>query len=302
MTATKRRRSCAIKTLAAAASALSGALYCCSLAYDNEKNRSAMQNKAEYGLINNESWQLIQAASSLQRRPIDWDRLIKKDADIVLRRLGDQRRRQLQEMVPIPEYNYDAGNCPESGSQGVPCAPSDLSKSCNKKSGQLSRCLTACLPSFCCIHDTPAETNGFAANCNTDENCAQYAPCYIAWWKLQDMVGPATELQLAQNDDFFDVDILQDVTTDEEFYQQLLFHHFEDIQPILDLFQAGNDINEIFEMPEVWDADSVLSMLSMMGAQANSISPPAISFLPQLATSIGQDKKLKDGHSRRITP
>lgn len=202
--------------------------------------------------------QLLQAALSLQRQPIEWDTLLKKH-NAFSRRLGKQhqQQRQLQEMVPIPEYNYDRGNCPENGSQGVPCAPPDLLKACSKRSGTLSRCLTVCLPSFCCIHDTPEETNAFAANCNTDENCAQYAPCYIAWWKLQDMVGPATELQLAQADDYFDVDILQDVTTDEEFYQQLLFHHFDDIQPILDLFQDGNDIRDIFAMPEVWDAGTL---------------------------------------------
>jgi hypothetical protein len=68
------------------------------------------------------------------------------------------------------------------------------------------------------------------------------------------MVGPATEFQLGQSDDFFDVDLLQDVIMDPIFFQQLLFHHFEDIDPILELLGQADSIQEVFAMPEVWDA------------------------------------------------
>eukprot|EP00985_Skeletonema_marinoi_P001268 scaffold514_cov121-Skeletonema_marinoi.AAC.7 len=55
-----------------------------------------------------------------------------------------------------------------------------------------------------------------APNCNTDENCAQYNWCYIAWWKLQDTIGPALFLRIEQNaDEWFDIDneeVASDVT------------------------------------------------------------------------------------------
>jgi hypothetical protein len=68
------------------------------------------------------------------------------------------------------------------------------------------------------------------------------------------MVGPATEFQLEQADDFFDVDILQDVITDPLFFEQLLFHHFQDITPILELLGNADSLQDVFAMPEVWDA------------------------------------------------
>lgn len=75
------------------------------------------------------------------------------------------------------------------------------------------------------------------------------------------MVGPATELQLQQNDDFFDVDVLQDVIMDPLFFQQLLFHHFEDIAPILELLGTAESVQEVFAMPEIWGASKLQRLL-----------------------------------------
>mmetsp|Transcript_10902 Transcript_10902/g.16837 ORF Transcript_10902/g.16837 Transcript_10902/m.16837 type:complete len:390 (+) Transcript_10902:118-1287(+) len=167
--------------------------------------------------------------------------------------------------VPIPVYFYNQGNCPNAGSFGVPCAPSNLADVCNKynrASGSLRSCLLACEPSICCIHDAPESDPPLGlANCNQDENCAQYAPCYIVWWKLSDMVGPATEFMLEQNDDFFDIpsDELVNVIENQDFFQQLLFHHFDDIEPVLDLLVQSGSIQDTFAMPEIWDANSAIS-------------------------------------------
>ena len=68
-------------------------------------------------------------------------------------------------------------------------------------------------------------------------NCAQYGTCYIVWWKLHDTIGPATQLRLEQNDDFFDLDadfVQGDVTT-IQFYREMLFHHFDDSNEIVRL-------------------------------------------------------------------
>mmetsp|Transcript_21416 Transcript_21416/g.36493 ORF Transcript_21416/g.36493 Transcript_21416/m.36493 type:complete len:182 (-) Transcript_21416:765-1310(-) len=163
--------------------------------------------------------------------------------------------------VLLPVYDYGRGNCPSPGSLGVPCAPSNLSSLCNKfdrVNGRISRCLLACAPSFCCIHD--ASQNEFAPSCNTDENCRQYAPCYIVWWKLHDLVGPASGFTpQQQGDDFFDIDMVQDVLTDEEFFAQLLFHHFDDVGPLIETIREAGGIDAFFAMPEVWNATSFLS-------------------------------------------
>lgn len=86
-------------------------------------------------------------------------------------------------------YFYGRGRCPDTGRKGVPCAPSDLAQTCDKfdKRSSFRRCLEACRPSFCCIHD--AKNNDRAVPCRDDENCAQYSYCYIVWWKLHDTVG-----------------------------------------------------------------------------------------------------------------
>jgi hypothetical protein len=85
--------------------------------------------------------------------------------------------------------------------------------------------------------DAPPESNEVAPNCNKDVNCAQYGICYIAWWKLHDTVGPATQLRLEQNDDFFDVkasEIAED-QTNSQFYREMLFHHFDNSSEIIRL-------------------------------------------------------------------
>ena len=76
-----------------------------------------------------------------------------------------------------------------------------------------------------------------APNCNTDVNCAAYACCYIVWWKLHDTIGPATQLRLEQNDDFFDVaaDFIVGDVTNVAFYREMLFHHFNDANEIIRL-------------------------------------------------------------------
>ena len=188
------------------------------------------------------------------------------------------------EGIAIPIYNYTRGNCPDAGSspRAVPCAPDNLSQICSKYSGQgsFSACFDACRPSFCCVHgkmrlvgvggrvsnvaiykkthtpllfflvDAPPATNTIAPNCNTDVNCAQYAYCYIVWWKLHDTIGPATELRLEQTDDFYDVNasFVQGDVTNIAFYREMLFHHF-------------NDANEIIRLGTV-DVNATLSVFS----------------------------------------
>jgi hypothetical protein len=57
-------------------------------------------------------------------------------------------------------YEYSKGNCPNAGSQGVPCAPDNLPLLCNKynrEEGSFRACLDACKEAFCCVHNAPAE-------------------------------------------------------------------------------------------------------------------------------------------------
>jgi hypothetical protein len=57
-------------------------------------------------------------------------------------------------------YEYSRGNCPNAGSQGVPCAPDNLPLLCNKynrEEGSFRACLDACKEAFCCVHNAPAE-------------------------------------------------------------------------------------------------------------------------------------------------
>ncbi|KAK1745366.1 hypothetical protein QTG54_003290 [Skeletonema marinoi] len=137
------------------------------------------------------------------------------------------------------QYEYSKGNCPNSGSLGVPCAPDNLPFLCNKYNrdeGSFRECLSVCKPGFCCIHNAPPDLNWMAPNCNTDENCAQYNWCYIAWWKLQDTIGPALFLRIEQNaDEWFDIDneeVASDVTGDP-FFQPFLLHFFGDIDEVI---------------------------------------------------------------------
>ena len=160
--------------------------------------------------------------------------------------------------VVIPAYKYDRGNCPKKGSTGLPCAPNNLAQLCSKydsnNRGRFRACLKACEPSFCCIHDAPEETNSIAPTCIEDENCPQYAPCYIVWWKIHDTIGPAAYLRLSQNDDFFDVDKLQDVTTDRNFYAQWAYHHWDNIDDLLDnILDDADGLQNLFANPSIWD-------------------------------------------------
>ena len=110
------------------------------------------------------------------------------------------------EVVVRGGYFYGEGNCPDEGKRGVPCAPKNLGAMCNKfdDASSFRSCFEACKPSFCCIHD--AVGNDIAVPCKDDENCPQYAYCYIVWWKLHDTIGPALYLQMEQSDDFFDIE------------------------------------------------------------------------------------------------
>ena len=162
--------------------------------------------------------------------------------------------------VVIPTYTYDRGNCPNKGSTGLPCAANNLAQLCSKYDmkdpGRFSICLQACEPSFCCIHDAPEATNSIATTCIEDENCAQYAPCYIVWWKIHDTIGPAAFLRLSQSDDFFDVDKLQDVTSDRDFYAQWAYHHWDDINDLLnDILDDADGLQNLFANPLIWDRD-----------------------------------------------
>jgi hypothetical protein len=99
------------------------------------------------------------------------------------------QQRHLQKSIDgdvFDSYEYSTGSCPQAGSLGVPCPPSDLPELCNKYNRDTSSfraCLDACAPAFCCIHDADRELNFLAPNCNTDENCPGYNWCYIGeWW------------------------------------------------------------------------------------------------------------------------
>lgn len=159
-------------------------------------------------------------------------------------------------------YEYSKGACPKKGSLGVPCAPDNLAEVCNKydrDNGSFRACFDACAPGFCCIHDADRELNFLAPNCNTDENCAAYNYCYIAWWKLHDTIGPALFLQLEQDDTFYDIEadeIASDVTGDPLF-NEILLHHFDDIQQIINDGTVNGEFNadNIFLDPEYWDTD-----------------------------------------------
>ena len=114
------------------------------------------------------------------------------------------RRRKLQ---VDKGYKYNQGNCPNAGSTGLACPPSNLGAMCdkgNREEGSFMDCWNACKPAYCCITDTPSSTNFVAPSCSSDENCAGYAYCYIIFWKLGDTIGPQTYLRMNyQNDDAF---------------------------------------------------------------------------------------------------
>jgi len=162
-------------------------------------------------------------------------------------------------------YRYDPGNCPNEGAEGVPCSEGNLRKVCdryNEELGSFRKCWELCEPAFCCIHDANPDTNPVAPSCSSDENCAQYAYCYIVWFKFHDTFGPAQYLNLEQEGNFFDVpneEVRGDdklVDGGEPFFNQLYFHHFDDYALAND---AGLDSNGEFKLDilfnnkEYWD-------------------------------------------------
>ena len=166
------------------------------------------------------------------------------------------------EPTAFVEYSFNKGLCPNPGSTGVPCSEGlDLRTICDKynERGSFRDCWDACKPSFCCIHDADKVLNAFAPNCNEDQNCAQYAYCYIVWWKLHDTVGPALYLRIEQDDDFYDVpaeDIEGDQTNDPHF-REVLMHHFDDTDVIIAAGTVDNEFvaDVVFDDPAFWGAE-----------------------------------------------
>ncbi|KAL7554017.1 hypothetical protein ACHAWF_017379 [Thalassiosira exigua] len=185
------------------------------------------------------------------------------DRHIETPHLRTSRRRRLQDNGidgdVFDGYTYSLGACPDDGSLGVPCAPDDLPRLCNKydrDEGSFRACMDACAPAFCCIHDAPPDLNTFAPNCHQDENCPQYNYCYIAWWKLHDTVGPALFLRVEQDDEFYDItaeEIASDVTGDPLF-EQVLLHHFDDMQQVIEDGTVDNTFSadRIFLDEDYW--------------------------------------------------
>ena len=160
-------------------------------------------------------------------------------------------------------YRYKNGRCPQPGSEGVPCAEdSNLRKICNRYDplGSFRKCWELCLPSFCCIHDADPTTNDLAPSCSQDQNCAQYAYCYIVWFKFHDTFGPATYLNIEQEGNFFDVpnSEVEGNRLGDEFFDQLFFHHFDNVTAVLEAGKNGNDFgfqsDKVFENPKYWDS------------------------------------------------
>ena len=161
-------------------------------------------------------------------------------------------------------YRYDNGDCPADGPLGVPCAEgTNIRKICNRyhELGSFAECWKICEPAFCCIHDADPQQNFIAPSCSKDSNCAQYAYCYIVWFKFHDTFGPATYLNVEQKgSDFFDVPN-SEVRSDRPqngFFSQLYFHHFNDV---VEIINRGRDsdgtfrLSNVFENPENWDTN-----------------------------------------------
>jgi len=151
------------------------------------------------------------------------------------KRLGRKESiRKNQEVLPPVSVN-----CTNPTSESLPCPDESLPQICDKyNNGNLEECFELCKKSvssriysflsiysfsfllnntkmpflsrsqFCCTHDSDASTKG--KSCADEDNCKNYIPCYIVWWKLSDTVGPATFFRLPGSRnflDFFNVDV-----------------------------------------------------------------------------------------------
>jgi hypothetical protein len=165
--------------------------------------------------------------------------------------------------APVLEdiYRYDSGACPDEGSYGVPCSNPDLRKICdryNDELGSFRRCWELCTPSFCCIHDA---TNNFEAeSCSRDENCAQYAYCYIVWSQFHTTYGPATYINVEQEGNFFDVNNTEVRGNDKfgtDFFDQLYFHHFDDVSEKIEFGTVDGVFvpAALFDVPKYWQEE-----------------------------------------------
>lgn len=158
-------------------------------------------------------------------------------------------------------YRYDQGACPFEGETGLGCADPSIRNICDRydeERGSFTECWNLCRPSFCCIHDAPAFSNFEAPSCSRDENCAQYAYCYIVWFKFHDTLGPATRLNVEQNGRFFDLanSEVRGNRFGDFFFDQLFFHHFDDSSAIIELGENENgefDPALVFDVQTNWE-------------------------------------------------
>jgi hypothetical protein len=113
--------------------------------------------------------------------------------------LRNSQERKVQQATPLPPVS---SNCTDP-SGTLPCPSESLPAVCDKynDAGNFKECYEQCKPSYCCVHDATVE---FAQTCaKTEQNCRNYIPCYIIWWKLADTIGPANNIRVEQDDDFF---------------------------------------------------------------------------------------------------
>lgn len=105
---------------------------------------------------------------------------------------------------------------------------------------------------FCCTHDSGS--NVVAKSCVNEDNCRNYIPCYIVWWKLSDTVGPAPFLRLPNSHDFLDfynIDTAEvyldkqkaDAVSQNNFYVEYFNHYTNDDVALDDAY---------FEVKESW--------------------------------------------------
>jgi len=137
--------------------------------------------------------------------------------------------------------------CPDPFSNILGCPPEELPQLCDKyNKGNFLSCYQLCKESFCCIHDSFSNK---ASSCAPNDNCELWSPCYIIWWRLQNTIGPLNRLNVEQTDDFFNVDyeyLEEDQKNDPTFWDQLIYHHWNDDGVI-------NSINdEWLDNPENW--------------------------------------------------